>query len=63
MWVRADGSTRRTSPYKVDLLLRDDDQPDQDLEGTPLTALKAQRQATGTDSVALLQDVDDPTVL
>eukprot|EP00975_Prorocentrum_lima_P055410 11622616-Prorocentrum_lima.AAC.1 len=29
MWLRADGSTRRTSPYTVELLLGDDQQ-DQD---------------------------------
>eukprot|EP00975_Prorocentrum_lima_P034768 7305592-Prorocentrum_lima.AAC.1 len=44
MWVRANGSTRRTSPYNVDLLLGEDDQPYQDFidndEETPLTALK-----------------------
>eukprot|EP00975_Prorocentrum_lima_P068125 12918896-Prorocentrum_lima.AAC.1 len=50
MWVRADGSTRRTSPYKVELLHENDDQSGQDLIGieeeTPLTALKAQCQAS-----------------
>eukprot|EP00975_Prorocentrum_lima_P006391 1376924-Prorocentrum_lima.AAC.1 len=44
-----------------------DGQPDQDYIGieeeTPLTALKAQCQATGADIVASLQDVDDPSVL
>eukprot|EP00975_Prorocentrum_lima_P032321 6787505-Prorocentrum_lima.AAC.1 len=66
-WVRADGSTRRASPYKVELLLGDCDQPDQDYiaieEETPLTALEAQCQATGVAIVASLHDVDDPTVL
>eukprot|EP00975_Prorocentrum_lima_P035348 7423439-Prorocentrum_lima.AAC.1 len=67
MWVRAPESTRRTSLYKVELLLGDDDQPDQDYidieEATPLTALQAQCQATGAELVASLQDVDDPVVL
>eukprot|EP00975_Prorocentrum_lima_P037298 7849083-Prorocentrum_lima.AAC.1 len=44
MWVWADGSTRRTSLYNVELLLGDDDQPDQDYidieEEMPLPALK-----------------------
>eukprot|EP00975_Prorocentrum_lima_P062463 12885793-Prorocentrum_lima.AAC.1 len=51
MWVSADGSTRRTSPYKVRLPHGDDDQPDHDIidieEETPLTVLKARCQATG----------------
>eukprot|EP00975_Prorocentrum_lima_P008830 1882265-Prorocentrum_lima.AAC.1 len=42
-WVRADGSTRRTSPYRIEFLLGDD-QLDQDFidlaEETTLTALK-----------------------
>eukprot|EP00975_Prorocentrum_lima_P070350 12931445-Prorocentrum_lima.AAC.1 len=51
LWVRADGSTRRTSPYKVETVLGDDDQPDQDYidmeEEPPLTALKARCQPAG----------------
>eukprot|EP00975_Prorocentrum_lima_P046634 9746556-Prorocentrum_lima.AAC.1 len=43
MWIRADGSTRRTYPYKVELLLGED-KLDSDFidieEETPLTALK-----------------------
>eukprot|EP00975_Prorocentrum_lima_P006153 1329504-Prorocentrum_lima.AAC.1 len=31
LWVRADGSTIRTSPYKVELLHAGDNQPDQAL--------------------------------
>eukprot|EP00975_Prorocentrum_lima_P045281 9482075-Prorocentrum_lima.AAC.1 len=50
MRVRADGSTRRTSPYKVELLHGDDDLPDQDSfdveEETPLTALHAPGNAS-----------------
>eukprot|EP00975_Prorocentrum_lima_P004443 963674-Prorocentrum_lima.AAC.1 len=44
MWIRADGSQRRTYPYRVELLPQEEDQPDQDFinleEGTRLTALK-----------------------
>eukprot|EP00975_Prorocentrum_lima_P023468 4934030-Prorocentrum_lima.AAC.1 len=47
--VRADGSTRRKYPCKVELLPGDDDQPDQDFIGieeeAPLTALKVQHQS------------------
>eukprot|EP00975_Prorocentrum_lima_P009903 2107092-Prorocentrum_lima.AAC.1 len=64
MWIRADGSSRRTSPDKVELILGEDDQPDQDYidveEETPLTAMKVQCQATVAGVVASLQDVDDP---
>eukprot|EP00975_Prorocentrum_lima_P025293 5310266-Prorocentrum_lima.AAC.1 len=64
MWVGAYVSTRRTSPYKVELLLGDGDQPDQDFidieEETPVTALKVQCQSTGAEIVAALQGVDDP---
>eukprot|EP00975_Prorocentrum_lima_P062663 12886815-Prorocentrum_lima.AAC.1 len=53
IWVRADGSTRRTPPNKVELLLGDDDPPDQNYtdieEGTPLTAQKARCHATGAE--------------
>eukprot|EP00975_Prorocentrum_lima_P067534 12915439-Prorocentrum_lima.AAC.1 len=53
-WIGADGSTRRTSPFRVELLL-EDDQLDQDFinleEETPLTALKVQYQARGADTV------------
>eukprot|EP00975_Prorocentrum_lima_P061891 12882498-Prorocentrum_lima.AAC.1 len=59
MWIRAGGSSRRTYPYKVELLLGEEDQPDQDFidlrEETPL--------AGGAESVAPLQDVEDPAVL
>eukprot|EP00975_Prorocentrum_lima_P047706 9973886-Prorocentrum_lima.AAC.1 len=44
MWMRADGSTRGTAPYKVEPLLGDDDQTYHDFvdigEEPPLTALK-----------------------
>eukprot|EP00975_Prorocentrum_lima_P032354 6792849-Prorocentrum_lima.AAC.1 len=43
MWIRADSTTRRTSPYEVELLVGDNQQhPDIiDLEEeTPLIALK-----------------------
>eukprot|EP00975_Prorocentrum_lima_P014802 3139556-Prorocentrum_lima.AAC.1 len=63
MWLKPDGSTRRTSPYQVELLLGDDQQ-DQDFidldEETPLTALKIQHQARGAEIVAYLQYVEDP---
>eukprot|EP00975_Prorocentrum_lima_P068069 12918595-Prorocentrum_lima.AAC.1 len=66
MLTRADGATRRTSPYKVELLLGYNQQ-DPDFnnleEETPLTALKIQHQARGADIVAALQYVDDPAVL
>eukprot|EP00975_Prorocentrum_lima_P054939 11520013-Prorocentrum_lima.AAC.1 len=52
MWIRADGSTRRTSPYRVELLLGDDQQ-DRDIidieEMTPMTALKIPYQARGAE--------------
>eukprot|EP00975_Prorocentrum_lima_P005010 1090689-Prorocentrum_lima.AAC.1 len=45
--IRADGSTRRTSPYRVELL-PGDDHPYQDFidleEETPFTALRLQYQ-------------------
>eukprot|EP00975_Prorocentrum_lima_P063199 12890082-Prorocentrum_lima.AAC.1 len=63
-WIRADGSTGRTSLYRVELLLGDD-QHDLDFinleEETPLTALKIQYQARGADMVNSLQDVEYPT--
>eukprot|EP00975_Prorocentrum_lima_P039306 8261819-Prorocentrum_lima.AAC.1 len=63
MWIKSDGSTGRTSPYKVDLLLGYDQQ-DQDFIGldeeTPLTPLKIQYQARGAEIVASLHDVEDP---
>eukprot|EP00975_Prorocentrum_lima_P015477 3277566-Prorocentrum_lima.AAC.1 len=63
MWIKSDGSTRRTSPYKVELRLGDDPQ-DQDFmdldEETPLTDLKIQHQARGANIVASLQYVEDP---
>eukprot|EP00975_Prorocentrum_lima_P013626 2897747-Prorocentrum_lima.AAC.1 len=69
MWIRADGSTRRTSPYKVDLLLgytqQHEDFIDLD-EETPLTALKILYHARGAELVAFvasLQYVEDPAVL
>eukprot|EP00975_Prorocentrum_lima_P056623 11877354-Prorocentrum_lima.AAC.1 len=58
MWIRAGGSTRRTSPYKVELPLGDNQQDPEFIgleEETPLTALKIQYQARGADSVASLQ--------
>eukprot|EP00975_Prorocentrum_lima_P008331 1779252-Prorocentrum_lima.AAC.1 len=65
-WIRADGSTRRTSPRRVELLLGDDQQ-DHDFidleEETPLTDLKIQYQARGAEIVASFQDVEDPAVL
>eukprot|EP00975_Prorocentrum_lima_P057425 12044988-Prorocentrum_lima.AAC.1 len=56
MWMRADGSTRITSPYKVELPLGEDDHPYQDFidieEATPLIVLKDQYQARGAELVA-----------
>eukprot|EP00975_Prorocentrum_lima_P011343 2411366-Prorocentrum_lima.AAC.1 len=52
VWVRSDGSTRRTSPHAVELQLVADQQ-DQDFidldEETPLTALNIQYQARGAE--------------
>eukprot|EP00975_Prorocentrum_lima_P056537 11854097-Prorocentrum_lima.AAC.1 len=66
MWIRANGSTRRTSPCREELLLGDD-HIDHDFieleEETPLTALKIQYRACGAEIVNSLQDVDDPTML
>eukprot|EP00975_Prorocentrum_lima_P061271 12845434-Prorocentrum_lima.AAC.1 len=59
MWIRADGSSRKTSPYSVDLLLGEECQPYQDFidleEETPLTAREVQYQARGAAIVASLQ--------
>eukprot|EP00975_Prorocentrum_lima_P058051 12177251-Prorocentrum_lima.AAC.1 len=61
MWMRANGSTRRTSPYKVELLLGDDqrDQHFIDIEEETLLTQKIQYQARGA-YIASLQDVEDP---
>eukprot|EP00975_Prorocentrum_lima_P013598 2888122-Prorocentrum_lima.AAC.1 len=52
MWIRAAGSSRRTSPYKVELLLGED-QPYQHVinleEETPLSALKRHYPARGAE--------------
>eukprot|EP00975_Prorocentrum_lima_P041785 8780050-Prorocentrum_lima.AAC.1 len=62
--VGVDGSTRRTSAYKVELLLVDDDHPDQDYidrEGEPrFDCFEGTGQATGADIVGSLQDIEDP---
>eukprot|EP00975_Prorocentrum_lima_P050454 10568512-Prorocentrum_lima.AAC.1 len=60
MWIRADGSTIRTSPYTVELLLGED-QRDPDFidldEETPLIALKIQYlKHGGAEIMASLQD-------
>eukprot|EP00975_Prorocentrum_lima_P059198 12412621-Prorocentrum_lima.AAC.1 len=50
MWVKADGSTRSTSPYKVELVHGDEDQTAYGRIGideeTPLIASEAKCQAT-----------------